>query len=239
MPTRPRLVDAFDTPDTKRRYNARLFDTIAGRYDLITRLLSYGRDQAWKRRTLDLARIEPGARVLNLACGTGDLALASASRGANVVALDLVPAMVALARQKPGARHVPFLVGDMTALPLADSSVDVITTGYGLRNVPGLERAIAECARVLRPGGTLVSLDFNHPRQPLLRSAYLLYLTIVGSAVGFVLHGDPDTYRYIPESIKRYPGADALVSILRRAGFADARWHRVLGGLMAIHVARR
>ena len=147
--------------------------------------------------------------------------------------------MVALARQKPGARHVPFLVGDMTALPLADSSVDVITTGYGLRNVPGLERAIAECARVLRPGGTLVSLDFNHPRQPLLRSAYLLYLTLVGSAVGFVLHGDPDT-------VPLHSGVDQTLSRrrrprldLRRAGFADARWHRVLGGLMAIHVARR
>jgi demethylmenaquinone methyltransferase/2-methoxy-6-polyprenyl-1,4-benzoquinol methylase len=239
MPTLPRLADAFDTPDAKRRYNARLFDTIATRYDLITRLLSYGRDQAWKRRTLDLARIEPDARVLDLACGTGDLALAAAARGASVLALDLVPGMVALARRKPGARPIRFLVGDMTSLPLADASIDVVTTGYGLRNVPALDRAIAECARVLRPGGTLVSLDFNHPRQPVLRSAYLLYLTVVGSAVGFALHGDPDTYRYIPESIKRYPGADTVVRTLRQAGFRDARWHRVLGGLMAIHEAKR
>jgi len=239
MPTRPRLADAFDSPDDKRRYNARLFGTIAGRYDLITRLLSYGRDQAWKRRTLDLARIAPGERVLDLACGTGDLALAASSLGACVCALDLVPGMVALARRKPGAGPIRFLVGDMSALPLAASSIDVITTGYGLRNVPRLDRAIGECARVLRPGGRFVSLDFNHPTQPALRAAYLLYLTVVGSTVGFALHGDPDTYRYIPESIKRYPGADVVVSKLRQAGFVQARWHHVLGGLMAIHEATR
>jgi len=239
MPSRLRLADAFDSPDDKRRYNARLFATIAGRYDLITRLLSFGRDQAWKRRALDLARIAPGDRVIDLACGTGDLSLAAASRGGLVVGLDLVPGMVALARRKPGATRVPFLVGDMTALPLGPASADVVTTGYGLRNVPQLDRALAECARVLRPGGRFVSLDFNRPRQRVVRSAYLLYLTLVGSAVGFALHGDPDTYRYIPESIKRYPGADALVTKLREAGFAEARWHPVLGGFMAIHEARR
>ncbi len=108
-----------------------------------------------------------------------------------------------------------------------------------MRNVPRLDRALVECARVLRPGGRLVSLDFNHPRQPVVRAAYLSYLTIVGSVVGLALHGDPDTYRYIPESIKRYPGADAVVSLLREAGFGDARWHPLLGGLMAIHEATR
>jgi demethylmenaquinone methyltransferase/2-methoxy-6-polyprenyl-1,4-benzoquinol methylase len=239
MRQRPRLARAFDSPEDKRRYNARLFDTIATRYDVITRLLSYGRDQAWKRRAVAFARIAPGDRVLDLACGTGDLTVAAASHGARVVGLDLVPSMVALARQKPGASIVPFLVGDMTSLPFAGASVDVITTGYGLRNVPRIEGAIAECARVLRPGGRFVSLDFNRPSPVALRAAYLVYLTIVGSTVGLALHGDPDTYRYIPESIKRYPGAEAVVSMLERAGFARARWHPVLGGLMAIHEATR
>jgi demethylmenaquinone methyltransferase / 2-methoxy-6-polyprenyl-1,4-benzoquinol methylase len=237
------LEDAFDSPDSKRRYNARLFDTIAPRYDLITRLLSYGRDQAWKRRLIALAGIAPGDAVLDLACGTGDLAAAAVERGARVIGLDLVPRMIELARARaatsPAGLRESWLVGDMTSLPLASASIDVITTGYGLRNVPRLDRAIEEAARVLRPGGRFVALDFNRPRGALLRGAYLTYLTVVGSAVGLALHRDPDTYRYIAASLARYPGADVVVDLLRARGFRDARYLPVLGGLMAIHVARR
>ncbi len=127
----------------------------------------------------------------------------------------------------------------MMALPVPDASFDVVTTGYGLRNVPVLDDAIREIHRVLKPGGRLLSLDFNRPSSAPLRAAYLAYLTVVGSTVGWALHGDPDTYRYIPESIKRYPGAEAVVQRLRAAGFREARWEPVLGGLMAIHVARK
>src|SRR5689334_13843156 len=177
------LARAFDSPDAKRRYNARLFTTIAGRYDFITRLLSYGRDQAWKRDLMARAAIRAGERVLDLATGTGDLAIAAASAGASVVGLDLAPRMVRLARAKPGAGGVHFLVGDMTSLPLPPASVDAVTTGYGLRNVPDLDRAIAEIARVLRPGGRFLSLDFEKPASPGWRRAYFAYLTVVGSTV--------------------------------------------------------
>lgn len=237
------LRDALSTPERKARYVARLFDTIAGRYDLITRLLSYGRDQHWKARLIELAAIRPHERVLDLACGTGDLAFtaAEAEHTAETIGLDVTPRMVQLARgrARAGGSTTRFLVGDMMALPFASNSCDVITTGYGLRNVPVLDDAIRELHRVLRPGGRLFSLDFTRPRQPLLRATYLTYLTIVGSTVGFALHGDPDTYRYIPESIKRYPGAEAVVDRLRGAGFSEARWMPVLGGLMAIHIARK
>jgi ubiquinone/menaquinone biosynthesis methyltransferase len=236
------LRDALSTPDRKARYVARLFATIADRYDLITRLLSYGRDQHWKRRLIASAAIAPGERVLDLACGTGDLAFDAAARGAVVIGLDLTPRMVHLARQRAASAAdvgITFMVGDMMSLPIADASIDVITTGYGLRNVPVLDGAIREIHRVLKPGGRLLSLDFNRPASAPLRAAYLTYLTVVGSTVGWALHGDPDTYRYIPESIKRYPGAVAVVDRLRGAGFGEARWEPVLGGLMAIHVAKK
>ena len=118
-PARPRLHDAFATPTDKRRYVGRLFATIADRYDLITRLLSFGRDQRWKARLIDLARIEPGARVLDVACGTGDLASRAAAAGARVAGLDLTLRMIVLARRKPGAGRIAWLVGDISQLPVA------------------------------------------------------------------------------------------------------------------------
>jgi ubiquinone/menaquinone biosynthesis methyltransferase len=235
----PRLRDAFESPLAKRRHNRRLFGTIAPRYDLITRLLSFGRDQAWKRALIARASIGPRVAVLDLACGTGDLALRAADAGARVVALDLAEPMVALARRKPGADRVRWVVGDMGALPFADATTDVITTGYGLRNVPALPVALAEMCRVLRPGGLLCALDFDRPRWPPLRAVYLTYLEIVGGSLGWALHRDPETYRYIPASIRRYPGAHGVAGLMRDAGFQDVRVVPVLGGLMAIHIARR
>ena len=127
----------------------------------------------------------------------------------------------------------------MLALPFPDRSFDLVTTGYGLRNVPDLGVAIDEIARVLTPGGLVLSLDFNRPANGLVRRAYLLYLTIVGGVLGWLLHGDPDTYRYIPASIRRYPGAVAVGRLMETRGFTDVRYLPVLGGLMAIHQARK
>jgi ubiquinone/menaquinone biosynthesis methyltransferase len=231
------LREALAAPDSKRHYVRRLFNTIAGRYDLITRLLSYGQDRKWKVRVAALAAAGPGTRVLDLACGTGDIAFALAARGAQVVGLDITYRMLQLARAKQ--RGPQFVTGDMLALPFGNDAFDVVTTGYGLRNVPDLSRAIDEARRVLRPGGTFVSLDFNRPANSLVRAAYLSYLTIVGSTLGYILHSDPDTYRYIPESIRRYPGAVEVNAMIRRAGFSESEYLPVLGGLMAIHHARR
>ena len=228
------LRTALDSPAQKRLYTRRVFATIADRYDLITVLLSFGLDRTWKRRLAALAGDLNGRRALDLACGTGDIAFELADRGASAVGLDITPRMVALARQK---RPAPFLVGDMMSLPFTDGQFDLVTTGYGLRNVPEMPVALAEIRRVLKPGGTLLSLDFNRPANRFVRAIYLSYLTAVGSLLGFVLHGDPDTYRYIPETIRRYPGATAVAGLMRGAGFARAEWIPVLGGLMAIHVA--
>jgi ubiquinone/menaquinone biosynthesis methyltransferase len=232
-----RLRAALAAPDSKGRYVRRLFSTIADRYDLITRLLSYGQDRRWKARVVALSGARPGLRALDLACGTGDIAFALAAQGADAVGLDITHRMLQLARAKSTAAR--FVTGDMLALPFRDEAFDIVTTGYGLRNVPDLARAIAEMRRVLRPGGVLLSLDFDRPVNPVVRGVYLAYLTVVGSALGFILHGDPDTYRYIPESIRRYPGAIEVNGIISRAGFTESICLPVLGGLMAIHRAHR
>ena len=234
------LRSAISTPEGKRRYVKRLFHTIADRYDFITRFLSYGQDRRWKRRLIALAELTPDDRVLDLACGTGDILFEAAPRVRQAIGMDLTHRMLQLAYQR-AAREGPscqWVTGDMLALPFPDGHFTVVTTGYGLRNVPDLERSIEEIRRVLAPGGRLLSLDFNRPSHPIVRAGYLVYLTVVGSALGLLLHGDPDTYRYIPESIRRYPGAHAVASRMSAHGFVGVRVRPVLGGLMAIHVAR-
>jgi demethylmenaquinone methyltransferase/2-methoxy-6-polyprenyl-1,4-benzoquinol methylase len=240
--TRPALRVSLRTPEAKHRYVRRLFATIADRYDLITVLLSYGQDRRWKERVAALSRATHGTRALDLACGTGDIAYALAGRGARVVGLDITFRMLQLAaRKRPssGDPHPHFVGGDMMALPIAAATMDVVTAGYGIRNVPAIEPALAEIARVLKPGGIFLSLDFNRPSNPLVRAVYLSYLTIVGSLLGFVLHRDPDTYRYIPESIRRYPGAERVSALATAHGFSSCGHIPVLGGLMAIHQARK
>lgn len=239
----PKLTSAFSSPDVKRRYVRTLFSTIADRYDLITVLLSFGRDRAWKRRLIREAKLKPGEHVLDLACGTGDIAFLAAAAGARVTGIDITQRMLVIARGKASRTiggHVPrFVAGDMTALPMPDGTADVVTLGYGLRNAPQVDDAIQEIARVLKPGGRLLSLDFNRPASSLVRVPYLFYLTIVGSALGWVLHRDPDTYRYIPESLRRYPGAAGVAERLEQSGFRDVRIIPVLGGLMTLHAASR
>jgi demethylmenaquinone methyltransferase/2-methoxy-6-polyprenyl-1,4-benzoquinol methylase len=250
------LADSIATPHGKRRYVRTLFATIADRYDFITVFLSYGQDRRWKKRLVALAAPSTDARALDLATGTGDIAFACAERGARVVGLDITERMIGLARDKErtqssaevagrmngrtnGLTHPTFLVGDMLALPFPSASFDLVTTGYGLRNVPDLTTAIDEIRRVLRPGGALLSLDFDRPSNAVVRASYLAYLTVVGGALGWILHRDPDTYRYIPASIRQYPGSERVAEMMRRGGFSSTRCHRVLGGLMAIHHAVR
>lgn len=230
------LRTEISTSQGKRRYVRRLFATIADRYDFITVVLSYGQDRRWKARLTGLAALQSHDRVLDLACGTGDLLFAAAERSGFAVGLDITHRMLQLARRR---RQAPLVNGDMLALPFAQASFSVVTTGYGLRNVPDLAAAVREIHRVLAPRGRLLSLDFNRPQNPIVRRAYLIYLTLAGSALGLLLHGDPDTYRYIPESIRTYPGAAGVARILEDCGFDDVRVVPVLGGLMAIHTAIR
>jgi demethylmenaquinone methyltransferase/2-methoxy-6-polyprenyl-1,4-benzoquinol methylase len=246
------LRHSIATPEDKRRYVRALFATIADRYDFITVALSYGQDRRWKRRLIALAAPPPGARALDLATGTGDIAFGLAAKGVRVVGLDITLRMIELAQWKtnvarpfqgrgrdPERVALHFLVGDMLALPFPSGSFDIVTTGYGLRNVPSLSTAIDEIGRVLRPGGQVLSLDFNRPANRFVRSVYLAYLTVVGATLGWILHRDPDTYRYIPASIRQYPGAEAVARLFEARGFTRVRSYPVLGGLMTIHHAIR
>lgn len=240
-----RLRGAFDTPEAKLALNKRLFSTIAPRYDLITRVLSYGQDARWKRRVAEIVRTssEPSGRrprLLDLACGTGDIALSLAGSH-DVTGLDLTLPMLQLAHDRTRESRLParWIAGDMTYLPFHDRAFDAVTTSYGLRNVPALEQALKEIARVLRPGGLLVSLDFNKPASPLMRAVYLSYLTAAGAVLGLLLHRDSATYRYIPHSIRHYPNARGVAHMMEGAGFSDVRIEPKLGGLMTIHAARK
>ena len=240
------------TPEGKQRYVRRLFATIADRYDFITRFLSYGQDRRWKQRLIRLARLQPSDRLLDLACGTGDIVFAAAPHVHEALGLDVTHRMLQLANARAPLKgrptsqvaghpftgcHPRFVTGDMLALPFPDRSFTVVTIGYGLRTVPDLQRSLREIRRVLAPQGRVLSLDFNRPSNPLVRGVYLIYLTVVGSALGYVLHRDPNTYRYIPESIRTYPGAEGVARMMEQSGLTDVRVVKVLGGLMAIHIA--
>lgn len=233
------LRERLSTVEGRRAWARALFATIADRYDLITVVLSFGRDHAWKRRLARMAAPGPEARVLDLATGTGDIAFMLGDTGAKVVGLDVTWRMLELAAAKRQSRSGPtFVSADMMSLPFPARSFDVVTTGYGLRNAPDLGLALDEITRVLAPGGQLLSLDFERPSQPLLRAVYLAYLGLVGGALGWLLHRDPDTYRYIPASIRRYPDAQGIRNLLRERGFDDVERFRVMGGLLAIYRAR-
>ena len=258
---RSSLRQSISTAEGKQHYVRRLFATIADRYDFITGFLSYGQDRRWKRRLIQLANLQRSDRVLDLACGTGDIVFAAAPQVERAVGLDVTHRMLQLAQRritghggtKPQreelssvtprlrglwtGRKASFVTGDMLALPFPDRSFTVVTIGYGLRNVPDLQQSLREIRRVLAPQGRVLSLDFNRPSSPIIRGAYLIYLTIVGSTLGYVLHRDPDTYRYIPESIRNYPGAAGVARMMEETGFSNVRVVPLLGGLMAIHVA--
>ena len=233
------LRSEIATPEGKRRYVRRLFATIADRYDFITGFLSYGQDRRWKRRLIALADLRDDDRVLDLACGTGDILFAAMPPARMAVGVDVTFRMLQLARRRSNASRASLVTGDMIALPIGNARVTVVTVGYGLRNVPDLDEALREIQRVLTPGGRLLSLDFNRPSNAIVRGAYLAYLTVVGSLLGHALHGDPDTYRYIPESIRKYPGARRVAERMQRLGFDDVRAIPVLGGFMTIHVATK
>ncbi len=235
-------------PALKQNFVTPMFDLIAPRYDRFTRVFSFGMDGGWKRRVVAEASLGLGAggRALDLACGTGDLAFALAERvpGAEVVGIDASTRMIELAQERRSAdpltgARVRFAVGDMMRLDVSDGAVDVVTAGYALRNVPDHREALAEIARVLKPGGILVTLDFYRPEPAVWRSLFLSYLRVAGDAVGWLWHRQPVVYGYIARSVRSFVSAAGFSRDLHDAGLAVQEVHTMLLGGTAIHVARR
>lgn len=223
-----------------------MFDVIAPRYDAFTRLFSFGMDSTWKSDLISalIPRARHARHALDVACGTGDLGFSMAAHlpDVQVTGVDPSAEMLAIATARADATthdRVAFHRGEMATLPAATSSIDVITAGYGFRNVPDLEAAVRECARVLRPGGTLASLDFFAPRNRIWRALFLGYLRVSGNIVGWWWHRTPAIYGYIARSIAAFVTAEEFTTLLQRNGFRVIDTRRMLLGGLALHLAVR
>ena len=221
-----------------------MFSGIAARYDLLNHLLSAGIDRRWRKlvaRRLESA-VGRGARVLDVACGTGDLSLTLAERtGARVVGLDFCRPMLDIARRKSdGAnRALPFVEGDALSLPFADGEFDAVTIAFGLRNLASVEGGIDELLRVTRPGGAVFVLEFSRPVVPGFRGLFNFYFTRVLPRVGGLVSGSRGAYEYLPDSVSRFPDQERLAAMMRAAGFERVAYQNLTGGIAALHTGTR
>jgi demethylmenaquinone methyltransferase / 2-methoxy-6-polyprenyl-1,4-benzoquinol methylase len=228
----PRITPASGTlsPDGVRT----MFDRIAPVYDVMNRVFTMGLDGRW-RRLAAASAVRPGDRVLDAACGTGDLALADRKAGGEVTGLDFSERMLERARRK--SDQIEWVQGDVLALPFDDAAFDAATIGFGIRNVDDLDAGLRELARVVRPGGRLAVLEITRPRG-VLRPFFRLWFDVLIPLAGKVLPGGA-AYSYLPASVRRFPGPDDLADALRGAGFADVSYRLFAGGIVSLHVSRR
>jgi demethylmenaquinone methyltransferase/2-methoxy-6-polyprenyl-1,4-benzoquinol methylase len=222
-------------------YAERIFATVADRYDLFTRLLSFGADARWKRSVARAALDASGGRVLDLATGTGAIPEAVRRLGyaGSIVGLDRSGPMILRGADRLVRARVTLARGDLNRLPLRAGSFDAITMGYGLRYIAELDPTLRELHDLLRPSGVLVSLDFGRPESAFLRAACHAYLLAAGSLWGLLLHGRPGTYLHIVESLRAYPGQGAVAEAMGRAGFVQVERRDLMGGIAALLTARR
>jgi demethylmenaquinone methyltransferase/2-methoxy-6-polyprenyl-1,4-benzoquinol methylase len=213
-----------------------MFDRIARVYDRMNSVMTAGMHHRWRERAADLAQVGPGSTALDVATGTGDLAVELARRGAEVTGMDFAPAMLEIARRK--APGLTFEEGDALELSYGDDAFDATTVGFGARNFADLDRGLAEMARVTRPGGHVVVLEITTPQKPPLSWFFRAWFDHAVPTLGR-LAGDPDAYSYLPSSVKRFPGPEELAAKMSAAGLAEVRWILTAGGIIAIHVGTK
>lgn len=226
---------ALPQGDEKARAVRSMFDTIAPRYDLVNRIMTFRLDVGWRRRAVRMLALAPGSVVADVACGTGDLCRDLAADGLRPVGVDFSRGMLASAR----AGGAPLVQGDAQSLPLRSSSVDGVVSGFALRNFVSLPEFVSECGRVVRPGGRLALLEVAEPPSPLLRTGHSIYFGRVVPLVGGLLSGNGDAYRYLPRSVSYLPPVDALLAVVREAGFATVQRHLLSGGIAQLITGTR
>ena len=231
MATPPRVA-APNTGTLEEGQVRAMFDRIAGVYDVMNSVMTAGLHHRWRERAVDLARVGHGSRALDVATGTGDLAIELASRGASVVGSDFSEGMLDVARRKAPA--LTWEQGNALALPYGDASFDAATVGFGARNFSDLEQGLREMARVVRPGGRVVVLEITTPQKPPLSTFFSLWFDRIVPLLG-KLADEPEAYTYLPSSVKRFPAPQALGAELAAAGLADVRWILTAGGIIALH----
>ncbi|MDP3139304.1 MAG: bifunctional demethylmenaquinone methyltransferase/2-methoxy-6-polyprenyl-1,4-benzoquinol methylase UbiE [Burkholderiaceae bacterium] len=230
---------SVDEQDKARRVRG-VFDTVAPKYDLMNDLMSMGLHRAWKAYTVMVADVREGAQVLDIAGGTGDLALAFARKAGatgRVVHTDINEAMLRTGRDRllDAGVILPTLVCDAERLPFADGHFDVVSVAFGLRNMTHKDAALREMCRVLRPGGKLLVLEFSKVARP-LEKIYDWYSFKVLPGLGKLVAGDDASYRYLAESIRMHPGQEELKALMKKSGFGHVDYHNLAGGVVALHV---
>ena len=245
-PTPPRTERATGTAGVDKTPSriAGMFDAIAPRYDLLNHVLSAGLDTRWRARAIDELGLRPGARILDLCTGTGDLAVAAlrAQPAASVIGVDFAGEMLRLASLKMaslGLASVRLVRGDATRIPLGDAACDAATIGFGIRNVVDPGAALGELARVLRPGGRLAILEFGQPRVPGIRTLYAWYFRYLLPLVGKLVSKHQSAYSYLPASVGTFPSAKDFAATIAATGFSQVRAVPLTFGIVYLYIAER
>lgn len=237
------MANAYYQPGEQRAAKVNdLFAGIACRYDLLNDLQSFGLHRRWKKLLVDTAAPKPGERVLDLCCGTGDISLRFAACGADVTSLDFSQPMLDVARQRSQNSKFKIqnlLQGDALHLPFPDASFDIVSVGYGLRNLASWQTGLDEMVRVAKPGARLLVLDFGKPRHAWWRQIYFAHLRFIAPLLGKLFCGDAAAYAYILESLKNYPAQEGVAIRMREMGLAEVKLVNLLGGAMSLHYAKR